>query len=108
MDDAIFPPRAKTIAEVITEVAGKHGVTYLEMLSQRRPAALARARQEAYWRCMHETIASLPTIGRHFGNRDHSTILKGAKVYETRMKAATAPPQDRDNSEHAVCENGAA
>lgn len=74
--------RTKTIAEVINEVAAKYGVSYVELISHRRPAALIRARQEAYWRCTKETLASLTTIARHFGDRDHSTICKGAKAYQ--------------------------
>jgi chromosomal replication initiator protein len=106
MDEMKFPPRAKTIAEVITEVADKYGISYIEMLSQRRPAAVTHARQEAYWRCIKETVASLPTIGRHFGNRDHSTILKGAKVYEKRLKARASGAAAQEPLE-SVCENGA-
>lgn len=73
---------------IIKEVAKKHGFSYNEMLSVRRPAALCRARQEAYWRCVRETRFSLPTIGRFFGNRDHSTILKGARIYALYLQSA--------------------
>jgi len=82
-----LPPVGKSIFEIITEVAAKHGFTYTEMLSQRRQASLVRARQEAYWRCAKETVFSLPTIGRHFGNRDHTTIMKGMEAYIRRMQA---------------------
>jgi len=78
----------KTVFEIINEVAEKHGLTYIEMLSQRRFKQIALARQEAYWRCTKETLASLPMIGRDFGNRDHTTILKGAKAYEQRLREA--------------------
>ncbi len=81
------PPVGKSIRQVITEVGAKHGFSYIEMVCHRRPAALCRARQEAYWRCMKETIFSLPLIGRHFGNRDHTTIMYGAKLYAQRRAA---------------------
>ncbi len=46
---------------------------------------------------MRETVFSLPTIARHFGDRDHTTILKGAQAFERRLKAATvATARDDD------------
>jgi chromosomal replication initiation ATPase DnaA len=87
-NDADQSDAPAAIRAIIKEVAKKHGFSYNEMLSVRRPAALCRARQEAYWRCVRETRFSLPTIGRFFGNRDHSTILKGARIYELHLQSA--------------------
>jgi chromosomal replication initiation ATPase DnaA len=92
----------KTIAQIIAEVAAKHDLTMIEMLSQRRPRALAHARQEAYWRCMSETLASLPMIGRCFGNRDHTTILKGGQAHVARVKAAAAAAAAAQPPQHAA------
>ncbi len=95
MNYAGYPhlPTCKSVHTIINEVGEKHGFTYIEMVSQRRYGPLARARQEAYWRCMKETLCSLPTIGRHFGDRDHTTVLKGAKIHEARLyKAKTKFP----------------
>ena len=50
-DPEMPTPIIKTVYEIIHEVAQKYGLTYVEMLSQRRPIYLAHARQEAYWRC---------------------------------------------------------
>ena len=80
--------RGRWIREIIDQVAAKHGFTYLEMVGRRRTADVVRARQEAYWRCMRETVFSVPTIGRHFGGRDHTTVLHGVRVHAERMKAA--------------------
>ena len=88
--EQLTPRLGKSIQQVIVEVADKHGFSYLEMLSSRRRSPLAWARQEAYWRCTKETIYSLPVIGRHFGGRDHTTVLKGAQVYAKR-RASGAP-----------------
>ncbi len=83
-------PGEKGVMEVIREVAIKHGLTMMEMVGAQRSRPLVRARQEAYYRCRRETLASLPMIGRYFGNRDHSTILKGAQKYAARL----TPPAD--------------
>jgi chromosomal replication initiator protein len=82
-------PACPSIQDIIKEVAAKHHLSYVDMVSQRRQARLVRARQEAYWRCIKETPASLPMIGRYFGDRDHTTILKGARVHEARLSVAT-------------------
>lgn len=74
--------KPKSIEQIISEVAAKHGFEYVEMLSTRKGNGLISARYEAYHRCIKETPWSLPVIGKHFGNRDHSTITKGAKKYE--------------------------
>ena len=79
-----------TIAQIIAEVAAKHGLTVVDMHSERKRSTICWARQEAYWRCINETTCSTVTIGRCFGGRDHSTIIHGAKVYAKR-KAAGGP-----------------
>jgi len=78
-----------TIDQILREVAEKyseHGVTVIELKSKCRTKPLTTARFEAYWRCRQETRHSLPTIGRHIGFRDHTTILYGVRKHEERMK----------------------
>ena len=84
------PPFGKSIRQVILDVAAKHGFSYLEMISDRRAAVLCWARQEAYWRCIQETVYSVPMIARHFGGRDHTTILHGVKMF-LRRRAGGGP-----------------
>ena len=79
------PPATKTVRQIIEEVAAKHGVTVLELLSIRRKPKICTARREAYYRCSTETTLSFPTIGKHFGGRDHSTIIHGAAQYRKDM-----------------------
>lgn len=70
---------------IMEEVAAKHGFNAAEILSPRRQAKLCIARQEFYWRAQKETSASYPAIG-HFCNRDHSSVIVGARKHE-RMRA---------------------
>jgi chromosomal replication initiation ATPase DnaA len=65
---------------IIEEVAAAHGLTSEQIMGTRRHGALARARQEAYYRCVMETNYSYPKIARVF-DRDHTTIMYGANKY---------------------------
>lgn len=79
------PTPRKSIRQIALEVVAKHGITLEELLSPRRATHIVRARQEAFWRCKQETSASFPQIGRHLGNKDHTTVLHGIKMYEKRL-----------------------
>jgi len=81
-----FTPQWRRIAR---EVAAKHLVSMMDLLSPRRDREVVRARHEAFWRCKHETTMSLPEIGRRFGGRDHTTVLHGIRKHEERMREAT-------------------
>jgi len=75
---------------IAKEVAQKHGLTVSQMFSRRHQRALTVARQEAYWRARNETTATFPEIGKAYGNRDHSTIIYGARKHEQRMSISCA------------------
>lgn len=83
-------PLRAVIAEIKAEVAAKHGVTINDLESQTRNQMICLARFEAMWRCRQETIASLPQIGRSFGNRDHTTVLHGIRRHQARIDAGEA------------------
>lgn len=66
------PPR---IVEIQQAVAEHFGMRLAEMVSHRRSRSVARPRQIAMYLARELTPLSLPVIGRHFGNRDHTTVL---------------------------------
>jgi chromosomal replication initiator protein len=79
--DGLYPAslqsaqRAHSIAE-IQAVACKHfEITLEELLSSARTARVAWPRQVAMYLSRELTGESLPTIGRQFGGRDHTTVL---------------------------------
>lgn len=74
-----------TLLSIFIEVCDKHGVSANEMRGERKHPIYTQARQEFYYRAKKETTRSYPVIGR-FINRDHSTVLKGIKVYEARLE----------------------
>jgi chromosomal replication initiator protein len=75
------PPSIRHIQET---VADYYGLSQIDMVSQRRPREVAWPRQMAMYLCRELTIHSLTSIGRHFGNRDHTTILHGIRAVERR------------------------
>lgn len=72
-------------AEIVREVAIKHGVRVAHMKGESRTAHLVRARQEAFYRLYGECAhLSMPAIGRFMGGRDHTTVLHGIKEHARR------------------------
>lgn len=75
-----------SIAELQAMVAEHYGLRPIEMHSRRRSIRLARPRQVAMYLARHLTLHSLPEIGRHFGGRDHTTIIHGIRVIEEQVE----------------------
>lgn len=75
--------------QIIAEVADKHQVNPMEILSQRREKYIILARHEAVWRIRNETPLSFPQIGVRM-NRDHSTLIHSVKMHEKRIAAGEA------------------
>jgi chromosomal replication initiator protein len=71
-----------SVAEIQREVAERFGTPLIDMVSQRRAAKICRPRQVAIYLARHLTVLSLPAIGRHFGGRDHTTIMHAIKRIE--------------------------
>ncbi len=57
-----------------------------DMTSKRRPANIALVRQIAMHLCRELTSNSLKEIGRHFGGRDHGTVLYALRTVKTEME----------------------
>lgn len=73
-----MPVRAlrPTMAQIVAQVAARHGVTTDTLRSHERRPALAEARAEAWGQLRDRTDRSFPQIGAYFNGRDHSTIQK--------------------------------
>jgi chromosomal replication initiator protein len=56
-------------------VAARFHIKVAEMKSRRRSKTLVYPRQIAMYLCRELTEASFPEIGRHFGGKDHTTII---------------------------------
>jgi chromosomal replication initiation ATPase DnaA len=70
---------------IANEIAKQHGFTFRQLISPRRDAKIAQARQHAMWQLDRDTNLSLPQIGKLMGDRDHTTILHGIRAHARRM-----------------------
>jgi chromosomal replication initiator protein len=78
---------ASSIAEIQAAVGAHFGLTPDELLSTTRSARIAWPRQVAMYLARELTGESLPAIGRHFGGRDHTTVLHACRRATTRLAA---------------------
>ena len=69
------PRRACSVPEIQAAACEHFGLTGEELLSSSRTARIAWPRQVAMYLARELTEESLPVIGRHFGGRDHTTVL---------------------------------
>ncbi len=75
--------RKVSIQEIQKRVAEHYNIRVTEMSSARRARNIARPRQIAMYLAKQLTSKSLPDIGRHFGDRDHTTVMHAvARVTE--------------------------
>jgi Bacterial dnaA protein helix-turn-helix len=72
------------------ETCRKFGISLARFDGQSHDTLSCAARREAWYRARHELGMSLPQIGKHSGQRNHTTILAGICRYE---KLASMVPQ---------------
>jgi len=78
--------RKITIVEIQRKVSEHYNIRLSDMIGPRRMRNLARPRQIAMYLAKQLTSRSLPEIGRHFGGRDHTTVMHGVrKIEELKM-----------------------
>jgi len=74
-----------TIEEIQKTVADRFHMKATDMRAKNRTKNVAYPRQIAMHLCRELTELSFPEIGRHFGGRDHTTVIHACKQVE-RMK----------------------
>lgn len=73
--------------KIIKEVSKYFSIPINTLISSKRSQLIAHARQVAMFLCRELTSDSLPTIGKSFGNRDHTTVLYArTKINELILK----------------------
>lgn len=72
----IFQPRTLPVLE---ETARLTGISVARLTGDERSAEVVRARWAAVWVIREYSGLSLSHIGRHFGDRDHTTIWHACK-----------------------------
>jgi chromosomal replication initiator protein len=78
--DGLYPASKRdssprSIAEIQHAACEQFGISSDELLSPGRASRIAWPRQLAMYLSRELTSESLPAIGRHFGGRDHTTVL---------------------------------
>ncbi len=90
------------VEDIIRIVARYYNVARDEILSARRTASIVRPRQVAMYLARFLTLKSLPEIGRHIGDRDHTTILSGVNKIARLRKTDPGLSEDIDTIAHAL------
>lgn len=82
--------RPGNAARTIAEVAERYGLSAEDLKGRARVRAVAHPRQEAMAIIHAAGGYSLPQIGRFFGGRDHTTVLKGIRAFRRRVEIGSA------------------
>ncbi len=88
--DNLHPRPASTprsLSDIQTAACQHFGLSPEELLSPSRAARVAWPRQVAMYLARELTAESLPAIGRHFGGRDHTTVLHALRRTQQRISA---------------------
>lgn len=67
--------RKVTVEDIQKQVAAHYSIKLNDMFSAKRMRNIALPRQIAMYLSKKMTTLSLPDIGRHFGGKDHTTVL---------------------------------
>ena len=74
-----------SLEQVCKLVAAHFNVGEKKLYNKSRTADLENARHVAMYLCREITKNSLILIGKHFGNRDHSTVIHACKTVEIKL-----------------------
>lgn len=85
--DYLWISTPPTSAQIIADVARKHGVTVKDLKGPYREKELIKPRFEAYARLRRETSMSLPQIARAMNRACHNVVLRGIRKHEQREGA---------------------
>lgn len=79
-------PTPVTVEKIVEEVARTYQVTAEDICSQKRNAAVSKARQVAMYVVREITQMPMVEIGQTFGGRDHSTVVYALRQMEDRLE----------------------
>jgi chromosomal replication initiator protein len=86
----IYPERASrpiSIALIQKEVCSFYSVSHAELIGNKRSQAIVYPRQIAMYLSRELTDMSLPSIGKEFGGRDHTTVMHAQAKIQKMMNA---------------------
>ncbi len=74
--------RVITIDDIQREVANSFHIKVSELKSKKRTKSLVLPRQISMYMCRELINLSFPEIGKHFGGKDHTTVIHACKQVE--------------------------
>lgn len=80
-----YLPQKIKAKDIILAVCRFYNVAIEDILSARRPHALARPRHVAFYLIKKLTLLTLQEIGRAMGGRDHTTVMHGVERVSTAL-----------------------
>lgn len=88
LQDMISPDARREITpEIIIQTVAEHfGVSYSDIIGQKRTSNIMFPRQISMYLCQELTDSTLMSIGKVMGNRDHSTIINGIKKIQKEIQ----------------------
>ncbi len=88
IQDLVGERAVKTVdlARIGEVVSGSMGINKTKIYGKSRIMDVALARQLAMYLSRETTNNSLGGIGKHFGGRDHSTVIHACKIIEEKLK----------------------
>ncbi len=79
-----LPPRATpaSVEDVVKAVCNHFNLRSSDVLGKDRHRSVAQARHVAIYLCRQRLKCSYPELGRHFGHRDHTSVMHAVKKVE--------------------------
>ncbi len=94
--------------DVMGTVARNYGIKVADIKSSRKTREVTHPRQVAMYLARKLTRASFPEIGKAFGNKDHSTVVKGVKKMEGLLQEDVEEAERVRSLERILREGGVA
>ncbi len=98
--DNLYPhktPQPRSLAEIQAAACKHFDLSPDELVSPSRAARVIWPRQVAMYLARELTNESLPAIGRHFGGRDHTTVLHAWRRTAAKIHTDSTSRQTVDN-----------
>ncbi len=95
-------PQSVSIDEVQRVVAESYQLEVADLTSKRREGTVVGPRHVAMYLCRLLAGASLPEIGRQFGDRDHATVIHACQKVEGRIKEDPAFKEEIESLVYAI------
>ncbi len=98
--------RQVSIEDVLSTVASQFGVKVSDIKGTRKTREVSQPRQVAMYLARRLTRSSFPEIGRSFGGKDHSTVVKGVKKIEELLRENPELAEQVRAAERILTEGG--